>query len=404
MFERIYEITNWERLADYFVWKLAIEQAILATGIGFGVLITIGSYNKRSNNLVQSVSTHIIALYSYFRDSFLLIIGHAALTVLQLAVVFGLVGFISTKTGLTPREILGNGEHQMWNLLVYLNYVPSTKLFTGILLFACIFMLLNIFYLLSLNILATLEDALGERFSKCFPRFILSLFVSALGYAAALYFSTQAGKHAYELTSGYLKYITLWIILAFELLAVSWFYCAHTLGKDLKSMLKNKCCWCLGHSILFLTYLLVAIPIAIAVLNVMNYDFSVYSEQIRNWQWSEYVGGLIAILPLVPIVFFALFTICYNCHDSSEDASKAQKLRYSFRSPMRYEIMKNSTSGATVSQSRIAHDASPRYSNNAPAYTLLPQNDLAPLAEQETYVDAVYNVRDVPIVSIVKYN
>lgn len=53
MFERIYQITNWEKLADYMVWKLAIEQAILATGIGFGVLITIGSYNKRSNNLVQ---------------------------------------------------------------------------------------------------------------------------------------------------------------------------------------------------------------------------------------------------------------------------------------------------------------------------------------------------------------
>lgn len=53
MFERLYQITNWERLADYIVWKLAVEQAILATGVGFGVFITIGSYNKRSNNLVQ---------------------------------------------------------------------------------------------------------------------------------------------------------------------------------------------------------------------------------------------------------------------------------------------------------------------------------------------------------------
>lgn len=76
-----------------------------------------------------------------------------------------------------------------------------------------------------MNILATLEDALGEKFSRCFPRFALSLFVALLGCASALYFSTQAGKHAYELASGYLKYITLWVILAFELLAVSWFYC-----------------------------------------------------------------------------------------------------------------------------------------------------------------------------------
>jgi SNF family Na+-dependent transporter len=34
------------------LWKTAIEQAILATGVGFGAFITIGSYNKRSNNLV----------------------------------------------------------------------------------------------------------------------------------------------------------------------------------------------------------------------------------------------------------------------------------------------------------------------------------------------------------------
>ena len=70
MFERFYAVTNWEVLIDsnahmvmhtkilknHFkikVWKAAVEQAILATGIGFGAFITIGSYNKRSANLVR---------------------------------------------------------------------------------------------------------------------------------------------------------------------------------------------------------------------------------------------------------------------------------------------------------------------------------------------------------------
>lgn len=34
------------------MWKTAIEQAVFATGIGFGTFITIASYNKRTNNLV----------------------------------------------------------------------------------------------------------------------------------------------------------------------------------------------------------------------------------------------------------------------------------------------------------------------------------------------------------------
>lgn len=73
-----------------------------------------------------------------------ILLGHVLITAVQLATVFGLVGFVSFKTGLVPLEVLGNGEQQMWHILVYLSYVPSTKLFTGILLFACIFVLLNI--------------------------------------------------------------------------------------------------------------------------------------------------------------------------------------------------------------------------------------------------------------------
>ena len=163
--------------------------------------------------------------------------------------------------------------------------------------------------MLLLNVLATLEDALGEKWSRCCPRFSLALFVVFLGYALALFFTTQAGRYAYvsllaqrldkltsremlgyknacsdvrsylsntyfftlifvatnerfqELTTGYLKYATLWIILAFELLAVTYFYCGHALGKDLKTMLKSKCCWCFGHFTLLLTYILIAVPI-----------------------------------------------------------------------------------------------------------------------------------------------
>ncbi|PIO58190.1 hypothetical protein TELCIR_20380, partial [Teladorsagia circumcincta] len=35
---------------------------------------------------------------------------------------------------------------------------------------------------------------------------------------------------------------------------------AHRLGMDLHVMLRNACCWCFGHFILFFTYLLPIIP------------------------------------------------------------------------------------------------------------------------------------------------
>uniref|UniRef100_A0A914DUF0 Uncharacterized protein n=1 Tax=Acrobeloides nanus TaxID=290746 RepID=A0A914DUF0_9BILA len=376
MFERFYAVTNWEVLIDsnaHMVWKAAVEQAILATGIGFGAFITIGSYNKRSANLV--------------RDSIAVLFGHACITALQVATIICFVGFISLRTGLDPKELISQGENQMWHILTYISYMPNLKVWTGIILFMSIFVLLNIFYLLSLNILASLEDALGEKWSRCFPRFCLALLVAIFGFGSSLYFATQAGKYAYELTSGYLKYITLWTILAFELLAISWFYCAHSLGKDLKSMLHNTCCWCLGHFLLYFTYLLPVIPIAIAVLNVMGYNYEEYREEIRNWPYSEYVGIAIAVVPLLPIPLFAFFTLCRNC-SHGPGVTKAQRLRYSFRSPMRYEIIKNSGSGASSTRGlHRDHTASPRYISSAPGYVLLPQ---APLAEPEPDND-MYN-------------
>ncbi|CAD5209289.1 unnamed protein product [Bursaphelenchus xylophilus] len=379
MFERLYYITDWNRLADYNVWKLAVEQAIVASGVGFGVFITIGSYNKRTNNVV--------------RDSIFIIIGHFFLTAIQLSTIFGLVGYLSYKTNLVPLEILGNGQEQMWHLLVYLSFVPSTKLFTGILLFLSIFVLLNICYLLALNILATFEDALGEKWSRCFPRFVLALFISLLGAGVGVFFATQAGKHAYVLTTGYLKYVTIWIILAAELLAVAWFYCAHSLGRDMKTMVRSACCWCLGYFILFFTYLLPAVPIVIAVLNILGYDYNDFPEQIRNWEWSEYVGFAIALIPLLPIPIFILFTICYNCSDHS-DLTRCQKLRQSFRSPLDVEGMKQREELLAHSD---PHDN--RYAHTPQGYTLLPQ---APLAEPEAYNDLYGNnpnVRNIPIVS-----
>lgn len=239
-----------------------------------------------------------------------------------------------------------------------------------------------------------MEDALGEKWSRCFPRFILALFVALLGAGLGVYFATQAGKHAYELVTGYLKYLTLWVILAAELVAVAWFYCAHSLGKDLHTMLTSSCCWCLGHFILFFTYLLPAAPIAIAVLNVMGYNYQVYSQPIKNWEWSEYVGVALAIIPLLPIPVLFIYTICYNCSDDAE-LSKRQKLRQSFRSPLNIEGMKNHEDVYT--RSSDGDSPAKGRGNNGQGYTLLPQ---APLAEPEAYNDLYGNqARDIPIVS-----
>uniref|UniRef100_A0A914VFY3 Uncharacterized protein n=1 Tax=Plectus sambesii TaxID=2011161 RepID=A0A914VFY3_9BILA len=364
---QFYEVTDWERLLDYHLWKLALEQVIWASGIGFGAFITIGSYNKRTSNLVG--------------DSVLIVLAHVIVTAMQLFTIVGLIGYISQKTSIPALDLLSRGESQMWHVLAYMSHLDAPKLWTGIVLFMSIFVLLNVFYVLSLSVLATLEDALGEKSSRCFPRLVLSLFVCILGCALGLFFTTQAGKWALELTKGYLSYITLWTILTFELLAISWFYCGHMLGKDLKSMLSNACCWVTGHFLLYITYLLPIVPIGIMVLGLMQYDYGKYSDGVRSWEWSELVGWAIAGVPLLPIPILMLFVICRTCV-KGPGITKWQRFKYTIISPLRYEVVKPTPA--------------PRYTASAPGYVLLPQ---APLAEPEVYNDG-YTERVVRVSNI----
>ncbi|VBB28732.1 unnamed protein product, partial [Acanthocheilonema viteae] len=178
------------------------------------------------------------------------------------------------------------------------------------------------------------------------------------------------GRYAYELVDGYLRYVTLWIILFFEMLAVGWFYCAHRLGNDLHTMLRRTCCWCIGHFILYFIYLLPAIPVAVVALNLANYDYSIYSSGIHEWKYSEVLGWTIALVPLIPIPLFMQFRICRTCM-KGPGVTKWQKLKNAISSPLPYEVIKTSSSSAMR-----------RYSSDTPGYVLLPQ---APLAEPEVF-------------------
>ncbi|CAD6196270.1 unnamed protein product [Caenorhabditis auriculariae] len=252
----------------------------------------------------------------------------------------------------------------MWNVLAYISYLPHQKLVTAVTLISCSCVLVNVLNLLTFSVLSTCEDALGERWSRCFPRFFLAFLISVFGFGLSLYFATQGGRHAYELVTGSVKYITIFVILAFELLAIAWFYCAHKLGKDLHTMLRYSCCWCFGHFLLYFTYLLPVVPAGIAFFNAREYSFEAFSPPIHAWRWSEYVGAAVALVPLAPIILYFLFYVLASCCCSSGE-QKGMKTAFATRL------------NPTVTTEK---SLPPRYSNNAPGYLLLPQ---APLAEPE---------------------
>uniref|UniRef100_A0A1I8B181 Uncharacterized protein n=1 Tax=Meloidogyne hapla TaxID=6305 RepID=A0A1I8B181_MELHA len=290
-FDLFNEIEWWERLKEWQLWKKAIEQAFIATGLGFGAFCTLGSYNKKSNNL----------------------------------------------------------------------------------------------FILSFGVLATIEDALGEKWSRCCHRFSIALLICCFGASSSIIFATESGKYFYELASGYLKYSTLLVILFFELLSVAWIYWAHSLGLDLRTMIASTTSWVIGHSLLFLNCILTPIPIAIAVINLIGYSFNKYSLQVRSWYWSEWLGVCIAIIPLLPILFWALIAILKSCNQTQR-ISLFRRLSIAFRSPLRHELIKSNERSSSAIQHRLMSSGGNTHQNNqsyrgaSTGYMLLPQ---APLAQPE---------------------
>ncbi|CAI5440441.1 unnamed protein product [Caenorhabditis angaria] len=359
--EIYWKSTDWQKLEDIQMWKLAAEQAILGTGIGFGAFITMSSYMRRNNNLVW--------------DSMFLTIWHAVITFVQTVTVICLVGYVSMKTGIAPSELLDQGETQMWYLLAYVSYLP--RLWTGVILVISICTMASVLVILTLSVLSTVEDAFGENWSRCCRRFFLALFLAAFCFSLTLYFSTNAGRHAYELTTGSIKYVTIYAILAVELFATAWLYCAHKLGSDLHTMMSSRCCSCFGHFFLYFTYLLPVIPAAIVFFNAQNYNFATFSAPIHEWKWSEFVVAGLALGPLLVVV--REMSIRRRVSVSAVFSAPASKTFDPTKTKNHRNISRHLSGGANHS----AHSSNPpRYTTNAPGYRLLPQ---APLAEPEIY-------------------
>uniref|UniRef100_A0A915IM88 Uncharacterized protein n=1 Tax=Romanomermis culicivorax TaxID=13658 RepID=A0A915IM88_ROMCU len=268
--------TDWDKLLDKNTWAKAFYQSLYATGLCLGSYITLGSYNKRSNNLVSA--------------SFLIVFLHLVFTIVQLITAFSFYGHWLKIFNMDYSPTLIN-EGFTWTLIQMLSVMSqfcTPQIWAAFLLFALICMFFNTMYVLTLNICSSMEDLIGDLSSKCLPRFGITLLICIFGYAAGLGYTTQAGPYAVELIERYLHLLCPWIILTFELMAIGWFYCAHLLARD---------------------YLLVVLLAEYDAPKVLNG----YREEISEVHWAEPIGWVLAVLPVLPIPIYMIYIVTRTC-------------------------------------------------------------------------------------------
>uniref|UniRef100_A0A5S6QFA1 Uncharacterized protein n=1 Tax=Trichuris muris TaxID=70415 RepID=A0A5S6QFA1_TRIMR len=356
MVQKIFE-TDWQVLYKMETWMCAFSQSLYGTGLCYGAYITLGSFNRRSNNLVG--------------DTFLIVFIHAILSCLGLVTVAGLLGHLAIKCDQPYEHTLSPDFSQLLKLLEAVGHFEQPHLWTALLLLFFLLLIFNFLYVLVLNVQTPVEDAIGDSASHFFPRTAITLAVCTLGFVITLGYNAQSGFPVIRVVVRYFDFLCPWFLLALEILAIAWIYCAHLLAQDVGQMLTSRVFKIIAYPFFEVTYLLPAVPIFTALVKLQMYNNS--SVDQRNL-WAELIGWAMVILVLLPVPINIVYCIAKTCV-KGPGFSLWEKFKYAFASPLRYEIPKVSST--------------PRYTSTAPGYVLLPH---APLAEPEQYTDT-YNDR-----------
>ncbi|KRX85392.1 Sodium- and chloride-dependent GABA transporter ine, partial [Trichinella sp. T6] len=325
--------TDWNALLKVETWVQAFAQSLYGTGLCFGAYITLGSFNKRNNNV--------------FGDGLLIIVIHTALSALGFVTLSAMLGIFKSKFSIPSSVVLTDGFSQILNLLASASHFDQPQLWSTLVLMLFLFLFLNILYILMLNVQTSIEDAIGDSAAKFFPRFGISFATCCIGFVASLGYASQAGFYASQLMMKFIDLLCPWTLLAFELFAVAWLYCAHLLARD------TSLYYCYQN---------------------VELQFSRHFER----QSSQPMDGISRMVCEYAVLHSEnlhtrprIYPLGGNCYLFSVET----KFKYTILSPIRYEVPK------VVSV--------PRYSSTAPGYVLLPH---APLAEPEQFND-IYSDR-----------
>ncbi|KRZ58146.1 Sodium- and chloride-dependent GABA transporter ine, partial [Trichinella nativa] len=306
--------TDWNALLKVETWVQAFAQSLYGTGLCFGAYITLGSFNKRNNNV--------------FGDGLLIIVIHTALSALGFVTLSAMLGIFKSKFSIPSSVVLTDGFSQILNLLASASHFDQPQLWSTLVLMLFLFLFLNIL----------------------------------------------AGFYASQLMMKFIDLLCPWTLLAFELFAVAWLYCAHLLARDTSRLISNKPSKFLLFPFFELLYILPAVPIFIIVIKMWNYNFRDILKDNQASPWMELVGWSVSTVILLPIIIGMLYCTVKTCIHGP-GFTLWEKFKYTILSPIRYEVPK------VVSV--------PRYSSTAPGYVLLPH---APLAEPEQFND-IYSDR-----------
>lgn len=277
---------KFEKLKNPKVWVDAAGQIFFSLSIGFGGLITYGSYNKFRNNCEK--------------DTLIVSLINCGTSLFAGFVIFTMMGFMSHKLGVDVEEVVKGGAG-----LAFIAYPEGIKQMPASPFWAFIFffMLFNLGLDSQFVGVETCTTVLAD-WKPGFRRYkaVITLGFCILCYLLGLAHVTKGGMYVFQLFDNQAGGISLVLIALLEVLGIGWFYGIEQFSTDIENMIGHRpnmyfrICW---------KYLSPGIIGVIFIWFCVDWSGISYAGY-QYPPWAEFLGWMLCIVSLLCVPGYAL--------------------------------------------------------------------------------------------------
>ncbi|XP_063067168.1 sodium- and chloride-dependent GABA transporter ine-like [Engraulis encrasicolus] len=304
---------KWHKLMEIQVWIDALSQVFFSIGVGFGVMVSMASYNNFQNNIL--------------RDSVIVSLANSVTSVFSGFVVFSAVGHMAHTRGVRVEDLTVEGPGLAF--VVYpeiLSAMPVPQLWAVLFFIMLLCLALDSQFAHLELVTTTAMDAVGPGFPLWLRRKEVMAFLVCLpSFLVGLPCIFQGGVYVFQLMDHYTVAVSILVLSVLEIAAICWILGVQRFSVMLNRMLGKspsiyfKVCW------VALTPLLV---MATLITSIVQHTPPRYGKTYQFPDWSKAVGWMLTMASIVCIPIGA-------AHDLySRKGSLMERLRASVSSTL----------------------------------------------------------------------
>ncbi|XP_035486455.1 sodium- and chloride-dependent GABA transporter 2-like [Scophthalmus maximus] len=282
------------RLTDPEVWIDAGSQIFYSYGVCTGVLTSLGSYNKYSNNC--------------YKDCVYLCLLNSLTSFVAGFAIFSVLGFMANEQGVDISMVAESGPG-----LAFIAYpravamMPLPQLWAVAFFVMIIFLGLDSEFVYQESLVTTISDMYPSIFRNNCRRKLLLLAINVANFLVGLLMVTEGGLYIFQLFDHYAASgMTLLFFAIIESVCIGWVYGADRQYDHIKDMIGYqpwpfmKYCW---------QYFTSAICTLTLLFTVVKYTPLKFNNTYEYPWWGYAIGGCLALSSTLMVPLWMLYAV-----------------------------------------------------------------------------------------------